>query len=386
MVIICFIGIFIGTCAFTLIASIMNGFEKITHKKLQGIHAQLIMRSPSNQPLDAKKIKKVLNDEFSQIEAFSASSFAQAILQKDDHNDLSNVVLIKAINPEEEMKVSTLEHTITASITNTKRLTDLVHTNAIIIGNKLAQTLQIKPGDSINILFVNPAHTTGPITLDKKSALVAGIFSTGIEEFDLGFIFASVPLVTSMFPDLGVTQFTLQLKPNTNENHVISLLKKRFNLEVFSWKDLYPALVAALKLEKYSMSFILTLITLVASMSIISLLFMQITQKRSDIAIYQAMGMSKRTIKILFMAMGVVLCMLATLTGLIAAYGIGSILKRYPFISLPDTYYVSHLPIEQEGYIFVLVFIVVFIISLITTWIACRSISSIEIAKILRFE
>ncbi len=35
----------------------MNGFEKATHQKLQGIHAQIIMRSFGNE-LDADKIEE----------------------------------------------------------------------------------------------------------------------------------------------------------------------------------------------------------------------------------------------------------------------------------------------------------------------------------------
>ena len=58
---------------------------------------------------------------------------------------------------------------------------------------------------------------------------------------------------------------------NTEETAVIEKLKKRLpHLQVNSWKDLYPALVSSLKLEKYVMFFILALITLVASMNMIS--------------------------------------------------------------------------------------------------------------------
>ena len=76
------------------------------------------------------------------------------------------------------------------------------------------------------------------------------------------------------------------------KNIVIQKLRHRLGLDVYSWKDLYPSLVASLKLEKYVSFFILALILLVASMNIISLLFMQITQKRPTIALLQAMGMS----------------------------------------------------------------------------------------------
>ena len=199
------------------------------------------------------------------------------------------------------------------------------------------------------------------IALDNYDVTVSGTFSTGIEEFDYGLILASFSLVKKIFPDAGVTQLSIRLAPGANEQATIAQLKNRFNIDVFSWKDLYPALVSALKLEKYAMLLILALIALVATMNIISLLFMQIIQKRPDIAIYQAMGLSGTNIMVIFLLMGMGICFVAGLCGLAAAYGAGLLLKKYPFISLPDTYYVSHLPIQMSWEIFLLVFISYFL-------------------------
>ena len=193
--------------------------------------------------------------------------------------------------------------------------------NYIIVGDKLAQEFNLAVNDPVDLLFIEAEHVKSrKITLAKQEAIISGFFSTGIEEFDAGLIYVSFSLLSKLFPDAGVTQFNIQLKPNVNEQEIIQKLKKRFNLDVFSWKDLYPALVAALKLEKYAMFFILALIALVASMNIISLIFMQIIQKRPDIAIYQAMGMHNKTIIRLFMGMGISLCIVAAIAGLILAF------------------------------------------------------------------
>ena len=45
MVKICFLGIFIGSCSLALVMAVMDGFEQATHEKIQGIHANLIMKS-----------------------------------------------------------------------------------------------------------------------------------------------------------------------------------------------------------------------------------------------------------------------------------------------------------------------------------------------------
>lgn len=386
MIIICFLGIFIGSFALALVASIMNGFEKATHQKLQGIHAQIIMRSYGNE-LNATKIIETLKSEFPEVKEASPSMYQQVIAQRPDSDEITNAVLIKGIDPKAEEKTSCIEKKIVEHIGAIASLPALVHSNAILIGDKLAEALEVNSGDTINLLYITQDKIKGrKVTLNKQEAVIAGIFKTGIEEFDAGLIIGSFELLHTMFPSAGITQLNIQLNPGIDEKTTIKKLKDRFHLDVFSWKELYPALVAALKLEKYAMFFILALIALVASMNIISLIFMQIIQKRPDIAIYQALGMHNRTIINLFRFMGIGLATIAGLSGLLAAFIAGLLLEKYPFITLPDTYYVSHLPVQMEWYIFALVFLLILIMSFIATWIPSRNINSIHAAQVLRFE
>jgi len=151
-------------------------------------------------------------------------------------------------------------------------------------------------------------------------------------------------------------------------------------------EQLYPALLEALKLEKYAMFLILALITLVASMSIISLLFMQITQKRADIAILKSMGLSAGNISKIFLYVGITIAFFGSAIGLGLAFVAGWLLEKYPFIQLPDAYYVSHLPAKMEWPIFIAVFAIVMILSFLSTWIPARRTKKINISRILRFE
>lgn len=385
MVVICFLGIFISSFALFVVASIMNGFEKVTHQKLQGIHAQIIMRSNGNE-LNAPKIESIIQKEFPAITSISPSAYKQVILQKEGSQEITNAVILKAINPAAEDKTSAISEKIIPSTSHEKNLTAILNDSAIIIGDKLAHSLGVTSGDSINILYMPEQEIKGKkISLEKGSAHIGGIFSTGIEEFDNGLVIASFDFARRLF-DSGVTQINMSVAPHTNEKNIIKQLQKRFGLEVFSWKDLYPALVSALTLEKYAMIFILALIALVASMNIISLIFMQIIQKRPDIAIYKAMGMQNNAIVQLFMAMGIGLAVIAGLCGLFAGYIFGLLLQTYPFIKLPDTYYVSHLPIQMEWYICAMVLALIVCMSVVATWIPCRSIPSISPAQVLRFE
>lgn len=384
MAIICFMGMFVGSFALALVICVMNGFEKATHEKLQGIHAQVIMRSTGNE-LDYAGIAPILEKEFPQIIAFSPSTVQQVIIQNAHSNEITHVVVIKGIDPEKEHLVTTLPSKLIEP--TTIPFAELLNDNGIIIGEKLSQELDVHPGQMVNLLFSTDNQPRGrTLQLSKYEVRVTGIFKTGIEDMDSSFALCSLDLLHTIFPDTGISFISLKLDKKANEIATIQALRDRFNVEVYSWKDLYPPLVAALKLEKYVMFLILLLITLVASMNIISLLFMQITYKRGDIAILRAMGMAPFAIQKIFLYMGLCIATIGATCGLVVAYIVARLLEKYPFIELPDSYYVSHLPVSIELHWFALIFISIIGISALAIWIPVRNIPSINLAHVLRYE
>jgi lipoprotein-releasing system permease protein len=385
MVKICFLGIFIGACSLALVMAIMEGFEQATHEKMQGIHAQLIMKSNGNL-LDAHSIEPILKKEFPEIAGYSSQSIGQTIVSAQENNDLANVVMIKAIDPIQETLTSSIASKVIQK-TPGQDFTSMIHDNYILIGCQTAATLNLSVGNILELIYVtNQTAHKKSINLEKTDAIVGGIFKTGIEEFDSGLIFCSQELFKHMFNQEAVDQIALKLRPDINEEQTIEKLKSRFKLEVFSWKDLYPALVSALKLEKYVMFIILALITLVASMNMISLLFMHIIQKRGDIAILKTMGMQNGQVSAIFFIMGIIIASIASVCGLAAAWIIGILLQRYPLITLPDAYYVTYIPVHLDIRIFALIFVVIMLMSVVATWLPIRKIKNINIADVLRFE
>jgi len=387
MVLICFISIFIGSFSLALVTAITHGFEIVVHEKMQGIHAQIIIRVPTgSQQLNIDALRPVLQHEFPEITSWSPNTTRYAIVQT-ENSDMSvpTIVMLKAIDPFTEPQVSILQDKIiTPQFTP---LSTLIQNDQVLIGKALSYSLDISVGDTIELLFTDGKRSQRhKIKLNFADAIVNGLFDSGIDEFDSSVIFCSFNFLEKLFPDIGIEQINLKLKSGTNEKKVIKKLQNRLNLDVYSWKDLYKPLVSALKLEKWVSFFVLTLITLVASMSIISLLFMQIIQKRPDIAILKAMGMSDQTISHIFLLIGMVITSVSSLSGLACAWLVSWLFTRYPFIKLPDVYYVSHLPVKMEWHILLVVFVVVLTLGFIATWIPTRRTRNINIANVLRFE
>ena len=387
MTIICFIGIFIGSFSLALITAIMNGFETAIHTKMQGIHANIIIHSYGND-IDLDVLRTIIRNEFPGIIGLSPTASHHVLLRTDNTSeDTPAVAVIKGIDPESEQLTSSLAHKIIQKYPATTSFSHLFTDNHIIIGKQLARNNNITIGDKLELLFIREGKIHGKkITFDSQPVIISGIFDTGIDEFDSNVVYCSLPFLEKIYPNIMIEQVHASLEPSADENKIIQKLRDRLGIDVYSWKDLYPSLVASLKLEKYVSFFILALILLVASMNIISLLFMQITQKRPIIALLKAMGMSDSAISLLFFIIGMTISIMASVCGLAAALVTSFILQKYPFITLPDTYYITHLPVAMNWYIIGAVFCVVIIFSICATWLPIQRIRSINISRVLRFE
>lgn len=384
MMIISFLGIVVGSCSLALVTAITNGFRTSIYEKMQGIHAQVIIKS-RNEPINLTALKDVLTNEFPAVIGVSPTSTQHGIIHLDnDRSEISAITLIKAIDPKYESDVSVLQQKIVGTDAS---LEELLNNHQVIIGTSLSNDLDLAVGNTFKIMFPSEKQTSEKrIIFDTASAKIGGLFKTGIDELDSSVIICSFDFFNALFPETGIEQLNLRLAPGSNETAIIQSLKERTELDVRSWKDLYPALVSALTLEQYVSFLIISLIALVASLNMISLLFMQITQKKTDIALLRVLGASHRSIMKIFIAMGMIITISGTVFGLILAFAISWILDRYPFIQLPDVYYVTHLPSDMTWTIAISVFFVVILLSLLAIIIPVRSIKNLNIAQVLRFE
>lgn len=399
MIRICFLSIFIGTFALMLTLIITNGFEKVIHEKMQGITSQVVIHAPG-QLVDATSIKTVLQTEFSnQVKHMSSSTTKQVIIE---HNKKQSVLFIKGVEPATEGLVSSIGKKVILPAYTDNPLNKLLTENQILIGYKTAQRYNLSIGSEIKLLIPEPGGKKR-IYLSKQKAVVGGIFKIGLEEYDSNFAYCSLDFLHKAFGEeqeklIGVDQVSLALAAKKTppfpcnffhdpEAEIIKDLRTRLpGLTVNSWKDLYPALVESLKLEKYLMFLILILITLVACMNMISLLFMQIQSKRRDIAIFKAMGMAHKHIKRVFLSIGLSITFFASIIGLAFAGLAGYLLEKYPFIPIPDVYFVSHLPARMEPEIFVAVFVCTMLLGFFATWIPAKRTKKIHVVDVLRQE
>ncbi len=384
----CFVGIMIGTTALMLTLIITNGFEAVISEKIRGINAPITISSPGRRLHEASIKAALMKDFGNDIAGISGSSVKQVII---DHADTQTMVMVRGITPASEAQVSSLPEKIVRPLPSSpKKLTahfaNLLKPNQLLIGYKLAHNLRLGVGDECTIMIPKP-RTKKQVKLVARTVTISGFFNVGLEEYDSNMAFINHETLDDWFNEEGVDQLAIALRSSSQsvQDKLLQQFKTRLpQLSVSPWQEQYPALVASLKLEKYVMFFVLALVTLVACMNMISLLFMQIAYKRRDIAIFKAMGMSSMTIGALFLWMGMIITISASLIGLGLAAAVGYLLQHHTRIALPDVYYVSYLPARLDWSIFLIVFITTLLLGLLATWLPLRNLKSLHIVDVLR--
>jgi lipoprotein-releasing system permease protein len=181
---------------------------------------------------------------------------------------------------------------------------------------------------------------------------VAGIFFSGMYEYDTKYAYVTVPALQS-FLGMGddVNGIEVKVAHLDETGPVVRAIEKRLGdgYRVQDWKEINRSLFSALKLEKIAMFLVLTIIILVASFSIVSNLIMIVVEKAREIAILKAQGASDRGVMRVFMIEGLYIGSLGTLVGV----GLGVFtcwaLDTFGLPLDPDVYYIDKLPVSMDA-------------------------------------
>lgn len=383
MIKICALSMFVGTFSLALVTAIMRGFEQETYKKLKGITPDLIISAPHNTPLEYVSLSEHLQKQHgAHIQGLAPFTLQPIALHNPEAEDPTIIGFLKVIEPVKEATV----HTIQQQLTPQQPLAELLDAQSIIVGKGIAQELILEIGDPVVLVHGTEAHQSlTQQEAHKKEVIVKGIITTGIAETDNHLIICSFDCYQTLVNEAYVTHIGIAATGNQEELKTV-LRKDLAELRVTSWKDDYPALVSALKLERYAMIFLLSLITLVASMNLLSLIFMVTAYKKTDCALLLSLGINKNEIMAIFMVFSSIITLASSLAGIACAYIAARLMQAYPCISLPDIYYVTHLPADPYWLEFLIVLIGAFIISTLAARIALRTINDVSITHIFRFE
>jgi lipoprotein-releasing system permease protein len=225
----------------------------------------------------------------------------------------------------------------------------------ILVGRELVKQTHMYTGEEVRVVSplsdpANPDAMGTPIPFNRDYR-VAGTFFTGMYEYDLKYVYVTLESLQD-FLDRGdaIDGIEVRVVNPYDSDAFVAKFQAEFGpgYRVQDWTELNRSLFSALKLEKIAMFFVLGIVILVASFSIVGNLIMVVVEKAREIALLKTLGASDVSVMLLFSIQGLMVGMIGTIlgviTGLLGCWG----LSEFGFPLNENVYYIDRLPVHVD--------------------------------------
>jgi len=344
-------GVTVGVMALIVVIAVMTGFEADLKSRILGGQSHVVVMRYSGP---FTKYHQVMQDveQIDGVEAATPFIYTQGMLRS--KSGLSGAV-IRGIDPESAGRVMTTLKDV--SLPSFSGLSGQQANQAVIpgivLGKELARNLGVIKGKIIYL--ISPRGMLSPIghVPAMKQFKVTGFFESGMYDFDSSFAYIHLNDAQKLLR-MGdaVSGVEVRVADIYKAREIAGAIIDQIRYPYYArdWIQMNKNLFRALKMERFVMFIILTLIILVAAFNIASTLIMMVMGKTRDIAILKAMGATEKSIRKIFVFNGMVIGLIGTGLGVILGLLLCTGLKHYDIYELTgDIYYfTTTLPVKLE--------------------------------------
>jgi lipoprotein-releasing system permease protein len=260
----------------------------------------------------------------------------------------------------------------------------------IIVGRDLAESVGLGMGDVATVISPQGHLTPVGMAPRYRDFRVAGIFESGLAEYDSTWAYISLEAAQRLSGKEDVADL-IQIKVDDlyavkDIGHsLIAALGDDY--AVRDWQELNAPIYTALSYEKLLSSIALLIVIGIAALNIITVLVMMVMEKQRDVAILKSIGATNRSVMSLFMAEGLLIGFVGIVVGVLLGAGLCYFANSRQLIKLPPgAYALSFLPFHAHFTDIAMVAVVTIVISFLSTiypsWTAAR----LDPVEALRYE
>lgn len=380
------IGIALGCFVLILLLSVMNGFEKELKERLLSVipHGEVWSVSPQGVENWQNRIESILvNPKVKRAEPFAKTT---AMLQKGNG---MKAVEVNALDPE-----YTDSSPLVDQIAPVQWQAFTQDSDAIILGKGIMKSLQLKEGDSIQLLL---PQLSDDLSLKAPKSLwlkVVGAISIGGELDNHLAIMRLETAAQHLNIEYQAQGIRVQFHDPFDAPLEMRLIGYSFTQHVFmsDWTRTQGHLYQDIQLVRSVVYLALSLVIAVACFNIVSTLVMAVNEKQAEIAMLKTMGARNSLIMKVFMLQGLLNGVIGTLFGVLAGVLIAKNLTQVAtfieqifgvqFLS-GDIYFINFLPsLLNWSEVYLTASIAIFL-SLSATIYPARKASQINPAEVL---
>jgi lipoprotein-releasing system permease protein len=260
---------------------------------------------------------------------------------------------------------------------------------AVVIGSELAERAGLQPLDVAQIISGETTLTPLGLAPRYRRVRVAGIFRSGLYEYDAAWVYLSLATAASFAgqPGPAASVISIEVADIYAAGETGARVREAVGAEftTVDWQEANRQLFTALALERRMGLVILALIILIAALNITTTLVLVVVERRADIAILSAMGARARSIMYVFIIEGACVGSIGALCGVVLGLILCMIGDRYKLVSLPaDVYSLSSVPFHPQARDVLMAALLALLLSLLATIYPARAAARLRPAEALR--
>lgn len=364
----------IATCAQILVLSVFNGFEDLVKSLYSSFYSDIKITPTSGKTFLLTPTQ--INNINKQPYIFGSSLIAEekALLKNEDSQ---TVPTLKGVD-ENYKNISG----ILPKITNGTFDIGDADNPKLVLGYGVQSKASIRVSgalpSSIVTIILPKKTTTNNIedAMSEGNAMPMGVFSIQ-QEIDDRYAITNLAFVKQQI-GFGADEFSameIKLIPNANDDEakvkIAAMLGKEYTVQ--SRYEQNANLYSTMRLEKWAIYLVLTLILIIAAFNIVSALTMLVLEKQQDINILRSMGETRFGIQKIFLAEGLLLGIVGSIFGSILAITIGILQLKFHLIKLNGgSFLIDYFPVKMIFMDFLIVAITAISISFIAAWFPSR--------------
>jgi lipoprotein-releasing system permease protein len=353
--IISFVGIMLAVAVLIIVMSVMNGFRQELLGRILGFNGHAYVQGPmltgGGRDAAVARIRAVPG-------VIQAAPMVEAQAMMIGPSQISGAI-VRGASPADLKSMKVISNGIKrGSLDGFGR--GEYGGDLIVIGDRLAQTLGVSPGDAVTLVSPTGASTAFGSSTRQKDYTVGAIFSVGMSEYDQAFAYMPFEQAQLFFGRDDSADF-IEVKLS-NPDHAKAMKQELAEAGgkgaiVTDWTDKNQSFFTALQVERNVMRLILMMIVAIAAMNIISGLVMLVKNKGKDIAILRTMGAGQGAILRIFLMAGAAVGVLGALAGLVLGLAFCTwIAEIQGFVEWvtgtsvfnADVYFLSHIPAKID--------------------------------------
>ena len=364
-----------STLCQVLVLSVFNGFEGLVKSLYSNFYSdvKVVPAKGKTFTLTQQQLNKI--HTFSGIKGTSLNIEEKALLQ---NQDLQTVVLLKGVDSN-YYKVSGVPQKMYDGIFNT----GTADNPKLILGAGIENAIGVQADRNllpITVFLPKKTNSNNPLeALSEGNATTSGSFAVQ-QDFDNKYVITNLPFMRQQMnyqPD-EYSALEIALKDPSKTDQFTKMLQKSLGdkYKVLTKYEQNMSLYNSMRLEKWFIYAVLTLILIIAAFNMVGALTMLVLEKRKDISVLQSLGADKSLIKKIFLTEGILLAVVGAGTGIILALIIAFLQAKYHLIKLVgNSFLIDYFPVKLEWTDFALVIFTALIIAFTASWFPAKKAS-----------